>query len=203
MDQAGPQMESIDIADNRLSGCERTTTTTLHVGQTYICWIPKMHNFDVPHASKTVNHAPTQSEVHEAYYIWWSPSPSLMHIICSYRNTTQKESSSMVKLINLSRCISKWCACINDGLMGPQMEASHVSVLARICMWPKKVLCDVWITNFTILMWHVPRKPKSPDIEWGILVQWMHTYSIYASPLPPLRRVLYTTITQTKKILPC
>ena len=34
-----------------------------------------MHNFDVPHASKTVNHAPTQSEVHEAYYIWWSPSP--------------------------------------------------------------------------------------------------------------------------------
>ena len=23
-----------------------------------------MHNFDVPHASKTVNHAPTQSEVH-------------------------------------------------------------------------------------------------------------------------------------------
>ena len=59
MDQAGPQMESIDIADNRLSGCERTTTTTLHVGQTYIWWIPKMHNFDVPHASKTVNHAPT------------------------------------------------------------------------------------------------------------------------------------------------
>ena len=37
MDQAGPQMESIDIADNRLSGCERTTTTALHVGQTYIC----------------------------------------------------------------------------------------------------------------------------------------------------------------------
>ncbi len=28
---------SDDIADNRLSGCERTTTTTLHVGQTYIC----------------------------------------------------------------------------------------------------------------------------------------------------------------------
>ena len=23
-----------------------------------------MHNFDVPHASKTVNHAPTESEVH-------------------------------------------------------------------------------------------------------------------------------------------
>ena len=38
MDQAGPQMESIDIADNHLSGCERTTTTALHVGQTYICW---------------------------------------------------------------------------------------------------------------------------------------------------------------------
>src|SRR5215216_4084361 len=37
MDQAGPQMESIDIADNRLSGCEWTTTTALHVGQTYIC----------------------------------------------------------------------------------------------------------------------------------------------------------------------
>ena len=67
-----------------------------------ICWIPKMHNFDVPHASKTINHAPTQSEVHEAYYIWWSPSPSSTH-------TTQKESSSMVKLINLSRYRSKWC----------------------------------------------------------------------------------------------
>ena len=37
MDQAGPQMEIIDIANNRLSGCEMTTTTTLHVGQTYIC----------------------------------------------------------------------------------------------------------------------------------------------------------------------
>jgi len=37
MDQAGPQMETIDIADNLLSGCESTTTTTLHVGQTYIC----------------------------------------------------------------------------------------------------------------------------------------------------------------------
>ena len=36
-DQAGPQMESIDIADNRLSGCERITTTALHVVQTYIC----------------------------------------------------------------------------------------------------------------------------------------------------------------------
>jgi len=36
LDQASPQMESIDIADNRLSGCERTTTIALHVGQTYV-----------------------------------------------------------------------------------------------------------------------------------------------------------------------
>lgn len=36
MDQAGPQMESIDIADNRLSRCERTTTIALHLGQTYV-----------------------------------------------------------------------------------------------------------------------------------------------------------------------
>ena len=53
---------------------------------------------------------------------------------------------------------------------GPIDKASHMSVLARICMWPKKVLCDVWITNFTILMWHVPRKPKSPDNERGVPV---------------------------------
>ena len=39
-------------------------------------------------------------------------------------------------------------ACIDDGLVGPQMEASHVSVLARICMWPKKVLCDVLNNQF-------------------------------------------------------
>ena len=36
MDQAGPQMESIDIIDILLSGCERTTTIALHVGQTYV-----------------------------------------------------------------------------------------------------------------------------------------------------------------------
>ena len=36
MDQAGPQMESIDIADSHLSGSERTTTIALHVGQTYV-----------------------------------------------------------------------------------------------------------------------------------------------------------------------
>ena len=51
-------------------------------------------------------------------------------------------------------------AWINDGLVGPHMEASHVSVLARICMWPKKVLSDVSIANFIILMWHIPRKQK-------------------------------------------
>ena len=53
MDQAGSQRESIDIADNRLNGCERTTTINLHVGQTYVDY-PKMHNFDVAHALKTV-----------------------------------------------------------------------------------------------------------------------------------------------------
>ena len=36
MDQAGPQMESIDIDDNRLSGWEKTTTIALQVGQTYV-----------------------------------------------------------------------------------------------------------------------------------------------------------------------
>ena len=47
-----------------------------------------MHNFDVPHASKTVNHAPTQSEVHIKGTTYDGPlPPSSPHTICSYRNT--------------------------------------------------------------------------------------------------------------------
>lgn len=43
-------------------------------------------------------------------------------------------------------------------------------------------------------MWQVPRKPRSPDTEHG------RVCSIYGSPLPPLRRILYIpTITETKK----
>ena len=72
---SGPTNGKHQYADNRLSECERTTTTALHVGQTYICWIPKMHNFDVPHASKTVNHAPTQSEVHIKRTTYDGPLP--------------------------------------------------------------------------------------------------------------------------------
>ena len=34
-----------------------------------------MHNFDVPHASKTVNHAPTQSEVHIKRTTYDGPLP--------------------------------------------------------------------------------------------------------------------------------
>ena len=68
-----------------------------------------MHNFDVPHASKTVNHAPTQSEVHIKRTTYDGPlPPSSPHTICYCRNMyNPKESSSMVKLINLSRCRSK------------------------------------------------------------------------------------------------
>ena len=41
-----------------------------------------MHNFDVPHASKTVNHAPTQSEVHQAYVLHMMvPFPPLHRIL--------------------------------------------------------------------------------------------------------------------------
>ena len=34
-----------------------------------------MHNFDVPHDSKTVNHAPTQSEVHIKRTTYDGPLP--------------------------------------------------------------------------------------------------------------------------------
>ena len=52
-----------------------------------------MHNFDVPHALKTVNHAPTESEVHIKRTTYDGPlPPSSPHTICSCRNicTTQK-----------------------------------------------------------------------------------------------------------------
>ena len=68
-----------------------------------------MHNFDVPHASKTVNHAPTQSEVHIKRTTYDGPlPPSSTDNICSNHNMyNPKKSSLMVKLINLSRCRSK------------------------------------------------------------------------------------------------
>ena len=66
MDQAGPQMESIDIADNHMIGCERKTTIALHVGQTYVEY-PKCTAlmWQMPRKPKV----PTQSEVHVAHYI--------------------------------------------------------------------------------------------------------------------------------------
>ena len=131
-------------------------------------------------------------------HIWWSPSPSLTHTICSYRNATQKESSLMEKLINLSRCRSKWCmhACIDDGLVGPQMEASHVSVLARIYMHVAQKGV-VWCLNNQFHNFDVARASVTKkSLHWvRCTCSRTHTYSIYASPLPPLRCVLYTTIT--------
>ena len=43
-----------------------------------------------------------------------------------------KESSSIMKLTSPDVGQSDACICIDDGLVGPKMEASHVSVLARI-----------------------------------------------------------------------
>ena len=40
-----------------------------------------MHNFDVPHASKTVNHAPTESEVHIKRTTYDGPFPPLNRIL--------------------------------------------------------------------------------------------------------------------------
>ena len=136
--------------------------------------------------------------------------PSLMHTICSYRNMyNTKESSSMVKLINLSWCRSKWCrhACIDDVLVGPQMEASHVSVLARIptaCMHVAQ-RGVVWYLNGQFHKFDVACASETEKSRHWVRCSCSRTrtYSIYASPLPPLRRVLYTTITQTEKILPC
>ena len=95
-------------------------------------------------------------------------------------------------------------ACIDDGLVGPQMEASHVSVLARIYMHVAQKGV-VWSLNNQFHNFDVARASETKKSR-----QWVtctcsrtRTYSIYASPLPPLRHVLYTTITQTKKILPC
>ena len=161
MDQAGPQMESTDITDNCLSGCERTTTIALHVGQTYICWIPKMHNFDVPHASKTVNHAPTQSEVHEAYYIWWSPPPPLRHIlytptvICTSQNNTP-----LLSQINLSCCQAK----VVMDQAGPQMESIDIAD-NRLSGWERTATIALHVgqtyveyPKCTTLMCHMPKK---------------------------------------------
>ena len=108
-----------------------------------------------------------------------------------------KESSSMVKLINLSRGRSKWCmhACIDDGLVGPQMEVSHVSVLARIYkhVAQKGV---VWCLNNQFHNFDVARASVTKKSRHWVrcTCSRTHMYSIYASPLPPLRRVLYTTI---------
>ena len=113
-----------------------------------------------------------------------------------------KESSSMVKLINLSRCRSKWCmhACIDDGFVGPQMEASHVSVLARIYMHVAQKGV-VWCLNNQFHNFDVARASETEKSRHWVrcTCSGTRTYSIYASPLPPLRRVLYTTITQTKR----
>ena len=148
---------------------------------------------------------PTQSEVHEAYYIWWSPSPSSTHTICSYRNTTQKESSSMVKLINLSWCRSKWCMHRwwprgpTDGSVTrecPRITTACMHVAQRGVVW----CLNSQFHNFDVARASETEKSR----HWvRCTCSRTRTYSIYASPLPPLRRVLYTTITQTKKILPC
>ena len=55
-------------------------------------------------------------------------------------------------------------ACINDGLVGPQMEASHVSVLARIYMHVAQkgvVLClNNQFHNFDVARASVTKKSR-------------------------------------------
>jgi len=86
-------------------------------------------------------------------------------------------------------------ACIDDGLVGPQMEASHVSVLARIttaCMHVAQ-RGVVWCLNSQFHNFDVARASETKKSRHWVrcTCSRTRTYSIYASPLPPLRRVLY------------
>ena len=91
-------------------------------------------------------------------------------------------------------------ACIDDGLVGPQMEASHVSVLAMIYMHVAQTGV-VWCLNnqfhnFDVAHALVTKKSR----HWvRCTYSQTHTYSIYASPLPPLRCVLYIYHHNTNK----
>ena len=72
---SGPQMESMDIADNHLSGCERTTTTALQVGQTYMLNSQNAQLWCATCLKKRKPCTHTEWGSYQAYYIWWSPSP--------------------------------------------------------------------------------------------------------------------------------
>ena len=128
---------------------------------------------------------PTQSEVHEAYYICWFRSPSWTHTMCSYRNTKKKESSLMVKLINLSRCRSKWCMH-RRWPRGP-IDGSVTCEWPRIttaCMHlsQRGVMCCL-NSQCTTLMCHVPWKSKTPDTEWGVFTDKYVVYMLVPSHL--------------------
>ena len=105
----------------------------------------------------------------------------------------------MVKLINLSRCRSKWCMHQRwplgptDGSVThecPRITTACMHVAQRGVVW----CLNSQFHNFDVARASLPKKSR----HWVRCTCYGRVRAVYASPLPPLRRVLYTTITQKK-----